>query len=160
MSNRSRLQSLGGNEYTFKAYDSPTGNDDEHVRARKLLDNLMAPEILTIKVGAQVMLVKNMDESLVNGSVGTVEGFGYSMEDYFAQKAEDDPEAVAEFELEEKPRKAAIGGEPSVFVKWKFPGGVTAVTMVERQEFKIEERDKVLACRRQVSWSVLNMYPS
>lgn len=41
----------------------------------KLLANMMAPPIIELKKGAQVMLIKNMDETLVNGSLGTVVGF-------------------------------------------------------------------------------------
>lgn len=36
---------------------------------------MMAPPALELKKGAQVMLIKNMDETLVNGSLGTVMGF-------------------------------------------------------------------------------------
>lgn len=35
----------------------------------------MAPETITLKKGAQVMLIKNVDDSLVNGSLGRVIGF-------------------------------------------------------------------------------------
>ncbi|KAK6350210.1 hypothetical protein TWF696_009930 [Orbilia brochopaga] len=41
----------------------------------KLLSNCMAPRVLELKIGAQVMLVKNMDETLVNGSLGRVVAF-------------------------------------------------------------------------------------
>lgn len=36
---------------------------------------MMAAPTLELKKGAQVMLIKNMDETLVNGSLGTVTGF-------------------------------------------------------------------------------------
>lgn len=36
---------------------------------------MMAPPTIELKKGAQVMLIKNMDETLVNGSLGTVDGF-------------------------------------------------------------------------------------
>lgn len=42
---------------------------------QKTLDNVMAPRVLTLKLNAQVMLLKNMDVGLVNGSVGKVIGF-------------------------------------------------------------------------------------
>ena len=35
----------------------------------------MAPQLLELKKDAQVMLIKNMDENLVNGSLGKVSGF-------------------------------------------------------------------------------------
>lgn len=36
---------------------------------------MMAPKTITLKEGAQVMLIKNMDETLVNGSLGKVVRF-------------------------------------------------------------------------------------
>jgi ATP-dependent DNA helicase PIF1 len=54
-------------------YDSIDGGD---LRVKdKLLANMMAPPSLELKKGAQVMLIKNMDETLVNGSLGTVVSF-------------------------------------------------------------------------------------
>ncbi|KAK4661660.1 DNA helicase [Podospora pseudopauciseta] len=77
-SNKARLDSLKGSPHTFQAADQSTL--PENVR-EKLFSNMMAPPTLDLKKGAQVMLIKNMDETLVNGSLGTVEGF--ATEDQF-----------------------------------------------------------------------------
>lgn len=39
------------------------------------LDNFSAPKVLILKENAQVMLIKNLTPTLVNGSVGKVVGF-------------------------------------------------------------------------------------
>ncbi|SPQ22629.1 df3345b0-6ff7-4c15-ba86-c3a612f118ad [Thermothielavioides terrestris] len=69
-SNQRRLQALTGKLYRYEAVDG----GDPKVRD-KLLANMMAPQAIELKKGAQVMLIKNMDETLVNGSLGTVVGF-------------------------------------------------------------------------------------
>jgi len=53
--NGSRMKSLSGQEMVFTAVDS--GNQDPTQRA-KTLSNFMAQETLTLKKGAQVMLIK------------------------------------------------------------------------------------------------------
>ena len=65
-----RLNSLPGKAYRFDAIDK----GDPNIRDR-LLQNMMAPKTITLKEGAQVMLIKNMDETLVNGSLGKVVRF-------------------------------------------------------------------------------------
>lgn len=69
-SNERRLRALPGASFRYNSLD--TG--DPNVR-EKLLQNMMAPKALELKKGAQVMLIKNMDDTLVNGSLGTVTGF-------------------------------------------------------------------------------------
>jgi ATP-dependent DNA helicase PIF1 len=69
-SNERRLKALPGKSYRFDAFDF-----GEPAIREKLLQNMMAPKTLELKKGAQVMLIKNMDETLVNGSLGTVTGF-------------------------------------------------------------------------------------
>jgi ATP-dependent DNA helicase PIF1 len=69
-SNEMRLRNLPGQTYRFEAADS----GDPAVRDR-LLENMMAPRSIDLKKGAQVMLIKNMDDGLVNGSLGVIRGF-------------------------------------------------------------------------------------
>ena len=69
-SNRKRLAALPGRVKKFTAND--IAPDD---RAAKMLENTMAVKELELKIGAQVMMLKNIDETLVNGSVGVVWGY-------------------------------------------------------------------------------------
>lgn len=64
--NNGRLNSLSGEPHIFRSVDE--GNS-------YLYNKCIAPEILTLKVGAQVMLVKNLTAKLVNGSRGVVSRF-------------------------------------------------------------------------------------
>lgn len=54
-----------------KPASAPSGSD----KRQCLLSGILAEKILELKKGAQVMLVKNIDEMLVNGCVGQVVGF-------------------------------------------------------------------------------------
>lgn len=67
-----RLRALPSKPYRYEAQDSGTV---EPAMREKLLANMMAPKSLDLKIGAQVMLIKNLDETLVNGSLGTVVKF-------------------------------------------------------------------------------------
>lgn len=67
------MRNLQGKEYVFDARDG--GAIVDQAQRDKLLQNCMAPAVIMLKKGAQVMLIKNIDESLVNGSLGRVVGF-------------------------------------------------------------------------------------
>lgn len=67
------MHQLGGRSYTFNAQDSGTIVDT--AQRDKLLSNCMAPQSMILKKGSQVMLIKNLDECLVNGSIGKVIAF-------------------------------------------------------------------------------------
>ncbi|CZT01095.1 related to PIF1 protein precursor [Rhynchosporium agropyri] len=72
-SNAFRMRSLVGKSYKYEARD--TGAITDVGMRDKLLSNMMAPKMLELKKGAQVMLIKNMDDGLVNGSLGKVTAF-------------------------------------------------------------------------------------
>lgn len=71
--NTTRLAVLQGDLVPFAARDG--GSIADKAQRDKLLQNCLAPELITLKKGAQVMLIKNIDETLVNGSLGRVIGF-------------------------------------------------------------------------------------
>lgn len=71
--NALRMRQLPGEVHTFDAEDS--GSILDLGQRAKLLSNCMAPVRLDLKRGAQVMLIKNRDEGLVNGSLGVIIGF-------------------------------------------------------------------------------------
>lgn len=68
-----RMSNLAGQSRTFYAIDG--GSITDKTQRDKLLANCMAPATIELKKGAQVMLIKNIDDSLVNGSLGTVVAF-------------------------------------------------------------------------------------
>lgn len=67
------MQHLSGELMTYNAVDSGTIQDPQH--REKLLSNCMAPKTIELKKGAQVMLIKNLEDTLVNGSIGRVMAF-------------------------------------------------------------------------------------
>ncbi|GEQ70582.1 hypothetical protein JCM33374_g4260 [Metschnikowia sp. JCM 33374] len=69
--NDSRLMKLQSDSFTFNAIDN-----DKSPQSKRLFENLMCEEKVTLKVGAQVMYLKNHpDSTIVNGSLGKVVGF-------------------------------------------------------------------------------------
>lgn len=87
-------------------------------QGEKLLANFMAPDKLTLKVGAQVMLIKNMDELNVNGSMGTIVEF---VEPNQFLQNHDDP-YVVNTKPGSKPNSVAAAKEPkksaAMGIKW------------------------------------------
>jgi len=73
LANNARLHSLPGSIHSFLAEEG--GAITNLQQREKLLQNCMAPQSLELKKDAQVMLIKNLDENLVNGSLGKVIGF-------------------------------------------------------------------------------------
>lgn len=166
--NQNRLRALPGEETVFKAEDNVTNlHPGADKKENTYLKNFMAVEQLVLKVGAQVMLIKNLDTTLVNGTVGTVVGFGVQ------ELQESDDEDGEEWKLGQhgeqvrsiKPELSAVDArkkqkiveqiasgklELGPVVDWQTPLGIERKIMV-REEFKVEDQaGNKLASRKQV----------
>jgi ATP-dependent DNA helicase PIF1 len=72
-SNSTRINRLQTQQECFIASDG--GLIVDETQRQKMLANFMAPLKLLLRVDAQVMLIKNVDDTLVNGSMGRVVRF-------------------------------------------------------------------------------------
>ena len=139
------MQSLNTEVRTFTAYDGGTLQDEQ--QREKMLNNFMVPRALTLKVGAQVMLIKNLDETLVNGSMGKVIKFA----DPADPTALDDVGAPAGTRSRPatgtKPLSTSKGGKDAKFassgqlmpvVDFLIPGGGMRRHLVSADVFKVE----------------------
>lgn len=64
--NEEKLESLPGNVRTYRSVDTGDTN---------MLKRCPASDTVRLKIGAQVILIRNMDTNAVNGSIGVVVGF-------------------------------------------------------------------------------------
>ena len=75
-SNLLKLNLLNGPEIEFIAKDISIDNSKIDEKDKKSLENLLCSEILKLKIGAQVMMLKNdVHNDLVNGQLGIIETF-------------------------------------------------------------------------------------
>jgi ATP-dependent DNA helicase PIF1 len=137
-SNERRLRELPGNANRYDAID--TG--DVNIRD-KLLANMMAPKSIELKMNSQVMLIKNLDGSLVNGSLGTVIAFSdertfdmSNMDDYDG----DDDLAKARRKLKAFSREPEPDGSGMKYpvVRFISADGVARVILCQPEEWKVE----------------------
>ncbi len=159
-SNGTRLSAINTNGYSYVAVDGGTVTDP--VQREKLLSNFMAPAHLQVKENAQVMLIKNVDESLVNGSMGKVIGFCHrplfstdgsgvwSPDGALDEFKDEDEDSQAKLRKTIE-SKIAPGAKPSPVVRFKVPGGTRDVC-VDVDTFKAElPNGEIQASRTQVS---------
>ncbi|KAF8213487.1 hypothetical protein K438DRAFT_1096609 [Mycena galopus ATCC 62051] len=147
--NNKRMDQLPGGCETYEALDVPGRNSkDEPVtrdQMEKLLDRLVVPKSVKLKVGAQVMLVKNLVQGrLVNGSLGQVVGFSTAADAILHHVEIANP-------VENKPQKQNQPPLPGAQL-WplvKFTSG-EEVLMIP-QEFTVNNADGGMeACRIQI----------
>lgn len=160
-SNNTRLGALTTDGWTYVASDGGTVTDP--VQRGKLLSNFMAPDQISLKIDAQVMLIKNVDETLVNGSMGKVVGFEhkalYEQSPTGRWLREEDIMADLDEEGQEREKrkrqliesKQAAGTKPLPIVTFKVPGGGLRDMLVEHDTFKTElPNGEVQASRTQL----------
>lgn len=149
--NASRLAALAGPARAFSARDSGAAGVPPDKR-RRLLDVMAVAGRLELKHGAQVMLVKNVSDTLVNGSVGRVVEF-----------AEDPAVAAASHQKGTRRKKKKAnedgvggGGDANVeeeeeellpLVEFGTLRGKETV-LVSREEFRAEDGEGNLLARR------------
>jgi ATP-dependent DNA helicase PIF1 len=149
-SNERRLRELPGVPYRYEAADSGV----EAIRD-KLLANMMAPKAIELKVDAQVMLIKNLDETLVNGSLGKVIGFSdertFEMGGANGSDDEDSGMSKAKKKLNSfsrDPDLTSSAGRKFPVVQFISANGTPRVILCQPEEWKVELPNGEVQARR------------
>lgn len=136
-SNEKRLRELSGKTRRYDAADTGVPEIRD-----KLLANMMAPKTIELKLNAQVMLIKNLDESLVNGSLGKV--IGFSDEKTFDITTDDfedeDPMAKAKRKLKGFSRDPEASSSVNKYpvVQFMATDGTPRTILCVPEEWKVE----------------------
>ena len=156
------MRNLGGTAVTFDAEDG--GSIQEIEKRDKLLANCMAPAKITVKKEAQVMLIKNLDDTLVNGSLGKVVNFmDEKTFDYYHENEDDfqklETQDVDDETLARRAKLKALMGDDLVgstirkwpVVRFHIADGTTRDLLCQRETWKIElPNGEVQAYRSQI----------
>jgi len=136
-SNSRQLGRLSGPIYRYQAHDSGD---------QQFLHEVSAPELVQLKLGAQVMLTKNMGDLLVNGSTGVVRGFLTARE--YRRRTE------ARLPLPGPVPDSASPEEVLPYVEFFVPGGGESHSLLcQRHQWVVDDPQsdaKPLATRDQV----------
>jgi ATP-dependent DNA helicase PIF1 len=157
--NDARMRALPGSAVDFVALDGGTMHDI--ARRTELLQNCMAPEKLSLKLNAQVMLIKNIDETLVNGSIGKIISFMDEKTYEQVKETGEDDIATEASELigESKSKIKGMGfrntnsntGPRYPWVEFQQPDGTARTLLIVRETWKVEQPNgEVVASRSQV----------
>lgn len=159
--NMKRMINLQGEQRIYEARDSGAIADKGF--RDKLLANCMAPEAVVLKKGAQVMLIKNVDETLVNGSLGKVIGFmseasfdNYQRneEEYYATQANpEDTAGPAELSERKLKMQELMASTAQIYpvIRFVLPDGTTRDLLAQRETWKVElPSGEVQASRSQI----------
>ncbi|EST05467.1 DNA helicase Pif1 like protein [Kalmanozyma brasiliensis GHG001] len=143
--NMDRLSALQSESQTYRAQDG--GSLPAEARERVLQHSIALP-VVHLKKGAQVMLIKNLDETLVNGSVGKVIDFMDETEHEKKLGMLDMPEGGEKEGTDKGPR---ISTRKWPLVRFVLPNGQTRDYLAKPESWKTELPDgEVQASRQQV----------
>ena len=157
------MKNLSGKEFEFKALDG--GSIQDVNQREKLLASCMAPASIKLKKGAQVMLIKNIDETLVNGSVGKVIAFMDEKTFDIYHEDEDEFQAVETMNMNDEDMtrsrqklKQLINKNPAADTGVKWPlvrfalaDGTSRDLLCQQESWKIElPNGEVQASRSQI----------
>ncbi|KAF7356304.1 ATP-dependent DNA helicase PIF1 [Mycena venus] len=138
-SNSGRMSRLNTPPQTFKAVDGGTIQDPG--QRDKMLSNFMCTELLTLRQDAQVMLIKNLDDTLVNGSMGRVVRFcdptTYGT-DRDVEGSEGQVETLASTSSTAKKPPSAAPGMQYPVVEFSLPNGGKRTLLITPDSFKVE----------------------
>lgn len=160
--NFKKMKDLSGKGKVYIAEDAGTVKDKQQLE--RLLQNFMAPKVLELKKGAQVMLIKNMDEGLVNGSLGRIVRFASepAFNKYVAGEVEDlyDSDRESEISEEAQAKIRAMAAGPKLLatsekrwpvVSFVLPDGAERELLCMPEDWKVElPNGEVQAQRRQI----------
>lgn len=137
-SNARRMNGLSTEVHMYKASDG--GAITDQAQRDKMLSNFMAPGFLQLKVDSQVMLIKNLDETLVNGSMGKVLKFVDPADLSALHELDDYGEKPSSKPVSKNAKDAkSIGGRQKLpIVEFLQPNGGRRRVIVQPEVFKVE----------------------
>lgn len=152
-SNALRMSRLNTEQQVYTCVDG--GTIQNHAVRQKILESFICQDKVTLRVQSQVMLIKNYDETLVNGSVGIVEGF-FDPAEYAKQEGAEAPGSTLGGGSGSMSKKASAATSASVgkkypLVSFRLPNGSRRKSLILPEVFKVEQANgEVSASRTQV----------
>lgn len=141
LANTRRMQKIRNVVHTYVAKDGGIVADAD--TRKKLFSNCPAPQILQLKETAQVMLIKNIDTTLVNGSLGRIIGFA-NKHTYLYSRWDDEGKEEDEKWCSNATLSASLDSAPeerSPFfpvVRFQLPNGNTRTWLCAPEEWSVE----------------------